>query len=69
MIVFRRGCAPQADVLRVALQTCYFDPHFATDAGAVVPESGVSLRGVMNDGLLMREMSKREQKRWRAMHR
>lgn len=69
VIVYRRGFAPQADVMRDALQTCYFDPHFATDAGAVVPESGVSLRGVMNDGLLMREMSKREQKRWRAMHR
>ena len=69
VIVYGWYFAPQADPMRDNPRSRCFDPWFATASGAVVPESGMSYQPVMDDSLLQREMSKRELKRWRAMHR
>lgn len=60
---------PGDDPLQAQPRTRYVKGRFATAEGDLFIGEKRVCQGVMNDDLLLRELSKRELKRWRALHR
>ena len=62
----RRAFDPGDDPLQAQPRTRYVKGRFATAEGDLFIGEKRVCQGVMNDDLLLRELSKRELKRWRA---
>ncbi|WP_143256522.1 M23 family metallopeptidase [Alistipes sp. An54] len=65
----RRAFDPGDDPLQAQPRTRYVKGRFATAEGDLFIGEKRVCQGVMNDDLLLRELSKRELKRWHALHR
>ena len=65
----RRAFDPGDDPLQAQPRTRYVKGRFATAEGDLFIGEKRVCQGVMNDDLLLRELSKRELKCWRALHR